>query len=512
MLHAPASKKILRAFVAGLIVVFGAQTVSAQDNDNQLEDEEITAAVKGVLIDDPGVNAGKVDVDTANGVATLSGTVDNILAKDRSASLAQSVRGVRAVVNQIKVEAPLRTDPVIRQDVTDALLRNPVTKAWEIGVAVEDAEVILTGTVDSWQKKTMTARVAKGVRGVTAIDNQIEVDYDEARADTQIRKEVEARLRWDALVDDAMIEVEVDDAEVTLSGTVASMAEKRQAATDAWVAGVKDVIADELTVIPWEEADKLREDKYETKADEDIRQAIQDAFSYDPRVNMFDLEVSVESGRVTLSGIVNSLSARRAAAQDARNTVGVWTVRNQIQVRPSAGLSDEAIAQRVRNVLANDPYTEDLDIKVRVSNAEVYLNGTVDSMFDKLHAEYVASDVFGVTQVRNRLKTGETQSFGYSPRTDEWSGYDHARRNEPRTYTRLNDWEIAERIRDQLFWSPFLQEEDVTVNVEDGEAHLTGTVDTWGEREAATECAYKGGALTVDNALKVQNGPEPFQP
>jgi hypothetical protein len=39
-------------------------------------------------------------------------------------------------------------------------------------------------------------------------------------------------------------------------------------------------------------------------------------------------------------------------------------------------------------------------------------------------------------------------------------------------------------------------------------ASLIGTVDTWDERRAATENAYEGGAILVDNDLLVSYGPD----
>lgn len=47
----------------------------------------------------------------------------------------------------------------------------------------------------------------------------------------------------------------------------------------------------------------------------------------------------------------------------------------------------------------------------------------------------------------------------------------------------------------------------ITVEVEDGVATLTGTVESWGEYRAAAENALEGGAIMVDNELEV-SGPE----
>jgi len=67
-----------------------------------------------------------------------------------------------------------------------------------------------------------------------------------------------------------------------------------------------------------------------------------------------------------------------------------------------------------------------------------------------------------------------------------------------------SDREIREDVRDELWWSPFVDEEQVEVSVEDGTVTLAGTVDTPGEKRAALENAYEGGATWVRNELQVQ--------
>ena len=74
-----------------------------------------------------------------------------------------------------------------------------------------------------------------------------------------------------------------------------------------------------------------------------------------------------------------------------------------------------------------------------------------------------------------------------------------------------SDWEIEQNIEDEFFWSPFVDGDDITVQVEDGVAHLTGTVDTWSEYEAARENALEGGAVIVDNDLLILYGPEYYK-
>ncbi|MDX1430875.1 MAG: BON domain-containing protein [Gammaproteobacteria bacterium] len=62
----------------------------------------------------------------------------------------------------------------------------------------------------------------------------------------------------------------------------------------------------------------------------DIAAAIRDALMIDPRVIGDDIGVSVQSGIATLRGSVQSLSAKKASSQTARDTVGVLRVINEL--------------------------------------------------------------------------------------------------------------------------------------------------------------------------------------
>ncbi|MEQ9232499.1 BON domain-containing protein [Coleofasciculus sp. E2-BRE-01] len=78
----------------------------------------------------------------------------------------------------------------------------------------------------------------------------------------------------------------------------------------------------------------IRKQMYADVTDAEIQDAVKDALLYDPRVASFNVNVAVDNGEVMLTGNVDNLKAKNAAAQDASNTVGVWNVENQINVEP----------------------------------------------------------------------------------------------------------------------------------------------------------------------------------
>ena len=64
-----------------------------------------------------------------------------------------------------------------------------------------------------------------------------------------------------------------------------------------------------------------------------------------------------------------------------------------------------------------------------------------------------------------------------------------------------SDREIYEDVRSELFWSPFVDAEQVAIEVDDGVVILSGTVDSLREKRLAADNAYEGGALVVTNEL-----------
>src|SRR6266480_2260271 len=74
-------------------------------------DPGITTAVKTRLAADDTVKAYQINVDTTNGVVTLTGTVEAPAAKDQAVTIARGTDGVKEVVDRITVNAAAATTP-----------------------------------------------------------------------------------------------------------------------------------------------------------------------------------------------------------------------------------------------------------------------------------------------------------------------------------------------------------------------------------------------------------------
>lgn len=464
------------ALATGLIGI-GVESGPAATQD--IADIQINLAVEGSLFNNENVPADQIDTSTIDGIVTLKGNVPNLLAKSQAVRQAQMVKGVRAVVDRIEVRPRRITDIDLSKDVSRALLIDPATDSYDIRVTAAEGIVTLSGTVDSWAERQLAGTVAKGVRGVKGVTNDIQVKAPGTiRVDAEIEAEIERRFDNDVWFTGTRLDAEVEEGVVTLSGDVGSALQKSRAEVRAHIMGVKSVRND--INVDWRLRKNLRRTDYANKTDEEITQAVKNALLYDPRVWSFHPHVSVSNGLVTLTGLVDNLKAKRAAERDAKYTVGVKRVKNYLKVRPKDLPSDEHIGDRVRSALAIDPLVDRDDISTVVRNGTVYLYGTVDNYSEKWRADDIASRVSGVTAVMNRLVVQDT-------------------------LIGAQDWEIKTDIEDELWWSPFVDEEQVQVSVKDGVATLTGTVESWWERERATENAFEGGARHVRNNLLVVN-------
>lgn len=483
-----------------MLIIFPtlALLIPALADARSMTDQELLLAAETRLAKDPGVSDHLIDVTVKDGVVTLSGTIDNALGADRATRVTENIRGVRSVVNTVEVRTPDRPAEEIRADVTAALERSPAPNVRAIEISAAQGVATLEGTVNSWREKWLAEQKAKSIRGVKGVRNNLEIAYDAERADDDIRKDIETTLRWDAWLHGTDLKVAVNDGKVELSGSVASALQRRRAKADAWVNGVHKVDAEGVKVAPEgsDGADSISLSKAFPEADdESTTQALRRAFALDPRIDAEAIEIDVKDGVATLDGRVDRAGTRRALSETARATRGVWIVRNNVGIRPGMIPTrepmvegDSRFAQRVRTALLAHADVHQHEIGVEVDSGVAELTGTVDSDHQKQAAEQVVSEIRGVVRVANRLEVAEEDR------------------------PQKSDDAIREEIRSELFWSPFVDREDITVTVRGGVATLAGVVDTLEARRAATKNARDGGAVEVRNRLRVRVGPAYYQP
>jgi osmotically-inducible protein OsmY len=442
-----------------------------------MKDHDITLAVTTELLQDDAVPSHKIDVSTENGVVTLSGSVDSYQAKLAARDAAESVKGVLAVTNNVKVQPSGQSDSEIEQNINLALAADPVTESYEIDVDVKDGVVTLSGTVDSHTEGSVAEKVAQHMKGVRDVKNLLTYDLVTDRLDSDIEADIEYRLHADASIEAGLITVNVADGKVTLGGSVGSAAERSEAESKTWVVSGVSSVANQIEVKWW--LDGGTGDWGDGWTDAEMQEAIEHALAVNPRVKSFSIVTTVIDGVAKLTGTVDNLQAKRAAGKEAYDTIGIWRVKNYLRVRPTISRTDTDTANDIRDALRRNPYVDRYDVTVNVYNSKAYLTGTVDSRYMKNQAEKAATGVPGVVDIQNNLDVN----------------YHH---------TAKTDREIKEDIESQLWWSPFVDSDDISVEVHSGVASLVGTVQDWKELEAAKENARQAGATSVVSNLRLE--------
>lgn len=191
----------------------------------------------------------------------------------------------------------------------------------EIGVAVKEGVVTLSGHVDSFFKKTTAENAAKRVKGVKAIaeDIQIGVSPSDQRSDTDIARAVIDALKWHSAVQDERIKVKVEDGIVRLEGEVEREFQRKNAKLAIQnLTGIVSVI-NLITVKP-----KLLVSE--------IEQKISSAFQRNASIDAKKIQVDVEDNKVILTGTIRSFSEKDDAENAAWAAPGVLHVESRIKI------------------------------------------------------------------------------------------------------------------------------------------------------------------------------------
>lgn len=145
-------------------------------------------------------------------------------------------------------------------------------------------------------------------------------------------------------------------------------------------------------------------------------------------------------------------------------------------------LTDRELRAEIMQDLEMSPFVDERNIRVSVDRNIATLSGTVEDRSAMIDAVEIAYDA-GAMRVRNELN--------------------QQRRMDERPWAEMRDRELKAAIEDELWWSPFVNDERIRVDVQDGVAVLHGTVENKDEIADAVENAYDAGAKRVRSRLWV---------
>jgi osmotically-inducible protein OsmY len=212
-------------------------------------------------------------------------------------------------------------------------------------------------------------------------------------SELQLRQDVVDELEFEPSVDAAHIGVAVDKGVVTLTGHVASYAEKQAAiAAVRRVKGVR-AIAEEIEV-------RYPLDK--KTSDDEIAQRAIDILGWDTMVPSDAIQVMVHNGWVTLTGSVDWHYQKKHAEEDVRKLSGVRGVTNTIEIKPSVQAED--VKRKIEEALKRHAEIEASAIRVTVRERDkVVLEGKVGSWDERHAVENAAWSAPGVKSVEDRM-------------------------------------------------------------------------------------------------------------
>ncbi len=212
--------------------------------------------------------------------------------------------------------------------------------------------------------------------------------------------------------------------------------------------------------------------------DSDLQQAVLAELSWEPSVIAAHLGVTAKNGVVTLTGHVESFAQKHAAETAARRVRGVDALAEEIEVRLPVDTkrSDEDIAAAAIDRLAWDVSVPPGAIQVTVEQGWLTLTGAVDRHYQQQAAEQDVRRLFGVVGVSNRIAIKAA----------------------------IDASTISDDIMHALHRSWLFDENNVKVSAVGGRVHLTGSVDSWLDRQTAASTAWAApGTTSVENDIRV---------
>ncbi len=215
------------------------------------------------------------------------------------------------------------------------------------------------------------------------------------------------------------------------------------------------------------------------KKNEDLQKDVQEAIKWEPLLSVSEIGVIAKDGVVTLTGIVDSYAKKLEAEDAAKNVAGVKAVVEKIEIKFSntGRRGDNEIANDVLNALKLNWEVPNDNVKVKVEDGWVTLEGELQWNYQKEAAKKSVRSLFGVKGVLNYIKIkSETH--------DEIEKKDIER-------ALARNWTIDDK--------------EVQVEVSGNRVTLNGIVHSLYQKDEAGRIAWNApGVWSVDNELVIQ--------
>jgi osmotically-inducible protein OsmY len=215
------------------------------------------------------------------------------------------------------------------------------------------------------------------------------------------------------------------------------------------------------------------------KTNAELQKDVQDAIKWEPLLNAAEIGVTVKDGVVTLTGTVDSYTKKIEAEAAAKSVAGVKAVVEKIEIKFSSNWAkkdDNEIATEVINALKWNWQVPSDKLKVKVEKGWVTLEGELQWNYQKDAAKDVVKNLLGVQGVSNNITI----------KSD--------------TLDQVEKKDIENALKRN--WS--INDKDIKVKVSNHKVTLTGSVNSWYDKDEAARIAWNApGVWNVDNELVV---------
>lgn len=214
-----------------------------------------------------------------------------------------------------------KSDSQLQLDIMEELKWEPGIDHEKIGVAAKDGVITLSGIVSSYSEKLLAEKVARRVKGVRAIGEDLVVRYpgDAKTSDAEIAKRVADVIEWNALIPKERINATVENGVVRLRGDVEWNYQKTLAFKDASkISGVVRV-ENLINVRP-------------SVSTTDVKDRIEEAFERQADLEAEKIKVRAEGHKIILEGTVSTWGKRGIAERAAWAAPGVSQIEDKIVI------------------------------------------------------------------------------------------------------------------------------------------------------------------------------------
>jgi osmotically-inducible protein OsmY len=220
---------------------------------------------------------------------------------------------------------------------------------------------------------------------------------------------------------------------------------------------------------------------------------VKTALGLSSSVSGYEISVSAQDGRVTLTGQVPSADVKSLAGQIASNTSGVKQVDNLITV--NADVKRSATSSRVTDLelksglaqgIARAPELASKKIDISVDNQVVTISGTVDTQAQRAQAEQIVRSTPGVSAINNNLALANAEAQAGAASGD-------------------TNTDLAKRVEFEFFKADAFNLQTMKITADAGAVTLSGTVRNHAEQLLANRLAQGvDGVKKITDSLKIE--------